>query len=312
MSDSLTEPQFANSEATSPFTKWLFAPRSLAGLGVFRIALGLVGLQRFVLRWPHVDELYATGALMNPWGVGAQLNFPSFEFPVAMTLFSIFMVVMFCATIGLKTQLSCGLTCLMLIYFVSVNEVFQCHVDDMLIISFGFMAFSSAGHALSIDKWLSRQHGPTDSTGGWYQVDERGSIWAQRMIAISFASMYVFAPFLKLLFDGSDYFTGQNLAYAIQRWQFATPASKFIGSKPLLVMGMALTAILGELFMSFGLFVKKLRPFAMLIGIGMHLTILFTILIPPGLSLIMITSYITFMEPETWQRWLGGAHKLRV
>jgi hypothetical protein len=90
----------------------------------------------------------------------------------------------------------------------------------------------------------------------------------------------------------------------VRRWQFVTPASQWLATTPLMIRSMALVGVVGEWFIAIGLYVRLLRPYAVLLGVVMNLMVLFTVLIPMELSLIMMASYILFIEPETWQRLL--------
>lgn len=285
---------------------WLFTPRPLAGLGVFRICLGFVALLRWSPRLPHVDELYAAGAFTVPWGWFAKVDAPYFPFPIAAALFATLLVALFSMAVGYRTRVSTIVALLLLMYFVPSNTVFPCAVDRLTILSLLFLSMSPAGRVLSVDRWLeefARCRAEDDvAPRPGYQTDAMGCVWTQQMIGVSFVLLYIFAPIFKLGGDGLAYFNGEAIGYAVRRWQFATQASLFLGGIPIVAMSMAFVGIIGEWFIAVGLYVRKLRPFAIALGIGLHLTILYTVLIPMELSLIMIASYVLYIEPNTWRR----------
>lgn len=287
-----------------PLQVWLFARRPVAGLAVFRIALGAVILSRWLPRWPHVRELYAEGAFLLPWGYFPRLGLPHLSYPWAFLLFTLLITATVALTVGYRTRAAAAAVLVLLMYFVPANTVFSCAVDRMSIISVFFLAFSPAGRACSVDRALElarrRREGPQKPPSGMLAAP-MGPLWTQRMIALSFVLLYVFAPFYKLGIDGWSYLNGEALGYAVRRWQFTTPASEFLGGQPVVRMLMACGGVFGEWFIAVGLFVRRLRPWAIALGMMLHGVILFTVLIPMELSLIMMASYILFIEPETWQ-----------
>lgn len=288
-------PQARPDPGTHPLHAWLFTPQPVTGLAVFRVALGAILLSRWLPRWPHVQELYASGAFLAPWGYFPRLGLPHLAYPWAFTLFTVLIVSIVAVMVGYKTRFAAGLGAVLLMYFVPANTVFSCAVDRLSILSLAFMAFSPAGQALSLDRAVQRR--PGRPAGPVYSPP-----WCQRMIALSFILLYVFAPMFKLGIDGWSYLNGETLGYAVRRWQFVTAASEYMGRQPLIRMVMAWGGIFGEWFIAVGLFVRALRPWAIACGILLHGLILFTVLIPPELSLIMMASYILFIEPQTWQR----------
>ncbi len=299
-----------------PLATWLFARRSLTGLGVFRIALGAVLLIRWGPRWPHVGELYASDAFLVPWGYFARLGLPHFPYPIALVLYSVLMIAIVAFTIGWWTRAACAVSLVLLMYFVPASAVFCCAVDRLSILSLFFLCFGPAGATLSADRALAewsrcRRSGEVEPRRG-YQTDATGCIWTQRVIAVSFALLYVFAPMYKIGLDGWAYLNGKALGYSICRWQFATSASRFFARHAAIMVPMAVMGVFGEWFIAVGLFVRRLRPIAIVLGTVMHLLILFTVLIPPGLSLIMIASYALFVEPETWRRLLTRGRAVRA
>lgn len=284
--------------AADPLAAWLFAERSLAGLGVFRICLGAVVLLRWLPRCLHARELYASDAFVVPWGWFERLGAPHPPGPLAVLLCGLLVAALTAVTVGWQTRAAAGLAAGLLMYFVPANEVFICAVDQLAILALFLIALSPAGRILAFD--AVRERPANKSRSAW----PRGPVWTQRLLALTFASVYAFAPMYRLGCHGWEYLDGEILGFGLQRWQFATAASHWIAGSPVLRAGLAWMVIFGEWFMAAGLFVRRVRPVAMVLGIGMHLGILFTLLIPPSLALAMIASYVLFIEPETLERWL--------
>lgn len=305
----IARPETAPAPVPDALGRWLFAERPLVGLAVLRIAIGLALLMHLGGRWFYVHELYSTEALVLPYGIVYELGLPHLSYPMALGLFSTLMLCVFAIILGFWTNLALWAAAVLQLYFMSCTSLFVCAVDSIAFLTLVFLAMSRCGDALSVDRFLAvtgeawptsdMQLNPSDL---W---SARGAIWPQRAVALQISFIYLCATAMKLGHSGWGYLTGVELAGGLQRWQFATAASIWIAHHWWMAMLMSSAGTFGELFLAVGLNVRRLRPYALAFGIGMHLTILITLRIPHGLSLIMIASYAAFVEPETWQRWLN-------
>ena len=274
--------------------RWLFEPRTVHEMSAYRIALGVVLLQRFGPRLFHAAELYSSESYRVPRGLAATFDLPAPPPTVATALVAALVVALVSMTVGFRTRLSAAIAAPIMLLLVSLNAVFTCAVDDYGVLSLVLVALSPAGHAFSIDARMADRRGRP--------LPRIVSPWAQRLTGVLFVTTYVYAPLARLHLNGWYFFTGEPLANAFDRWQFVTAASGWTADQPWLMIPIAIGSTVGEWFIAVGLFTKRLRRFAIAFGIALHGFVLFTLLIPPGLSLLMMASYLLWLEPGTIQR----------
>ena len=130
----------------------------------------------------------------------------------------------------------------------------------------------------------------------------------QRMIQVQVSIVYVFAALHKMT---AWYLGGNVLAEVIDPSLLkilhgavssgTLEAVRLAIENPRFWIAPAWITVLLELALPVALWIPRIRPAAMLFGIGFHLTIAFTMTIYV-FSAAMISSYVLFLEPETLPR----------
>ncbi len=140
----------------------------------------------------------------------------------------------------------------------------------------------------------------------------------QRLIQVELALVYVYAALHKLepaFLDGRvlSHYLSDSLPRQAQEWlglnaEIAARLHDYVAD-PSNLVGMAVATVVLELALPLGLFWRRLRPWAIAIGIPFHLGIAAMMNIW-NFSWVMLAAYLLFLEPETLPRW--GRRLLRL
>jgi hypothetical protein len=116
---------------------------------------------------------------------------------------------LFLACIGLATRTSCALSCVLGVYLLGLTHSFWKinHSDAALVLAMGFLAFSRAGDALSIDRLLQK-----NSANAEFKIAPSGEYcWPIQIVRLTFIVVFFSAGIAKLLRSGSDWMFSDNL-----------------------------------------------------------------------------------------------------
>ncbi len=122
--------------------------------------------------------------------------------------------------------------------------------------------------------------------------------WPARLLNVQLSLVYGFTALAKL---NNDYLSGAILAEA---WRGGGIASIPVDRLPAGALeGMAALSIGTEAFLAFGFWFRRLRPFALIVGIGLHMSIVLTMGNEYAFTLfnlVMLSLYATFFNKLPW------------
>jgi hypothetical protein len=184
--------------------------------------------------------------------------------------------------------------------FLCLNSIDQrnlliLHGGDTFLRCAGFfLMFAPAGAAFSLDRLIAIRRGRQDP-----QMKPRAP-WAQRMIQIELALLYLTSFFWKL--KGRTWLDGSALYYVIHLHSIARfPVPHWIQSTALLRAGswfaLALEFSLGVLIWS-----RRFRYPLLLLGLLFHLSIEYAFNLPM-FEWDILTAYILFVDASDLDRW---------
>lgn len=138
----------------------------------------------------------------------------------------------------------------------------------------------------------------TSSLAGENQVgsDVRslmGSV-AYRLAQLQLCLIYAFGGCEKL--RGSHWWQGEAVWDMMANIQIARFDATWLAHFPSLIVIMTFAALIWEIYFPVLVWVKVLRPYVLLMGVIMHLTIMIAVDLP-YFSLLMISTYVLFLEP---------------
>lgn len=214
----------------------------------------------------------------------------------------------FLLAVGLFTRFSiCGLLALQGYIFFTDYLNFRNHPYFFLLVLL-LLLFSPAGEALSVrSAWRSiRSRRPLIEA----VLGRDSPLTFQRLIQMQYCILYFYSALHKL---HPAYLRGEVLATLLGRdittgssgrilgWfldaEGMERVSRFFGNPHNMVLPAVLTVVI-EMGLPFTLWSRKLRPFALLVGVLFHLNIAVMMNIM-AFSLAMIAGYLLFLEPET-------------
>ncbi len=255
------------------------SPRAL---GVVRITVGLAATLKALelapvlarmddpatLRIPYLDGLDITGA-------GAAVLLAAWV--VSAALFAI----------GARTTVS-GVTLGVLLagIFVSDQQLYSNHLY-LLILLVGLLTIGRAGSALSIDAWLGRGRDEVPA-------------WPIALLRAQVSIVYGFAALAKL---NAAYLSGSVVAAYLRR---DGPIAIPDGWRTFEVMAtLSILSILAEGFVAIGLWLPRWRAAALVVGLGLHLTI--AIWFDPPIQLLIfglmiLPAYLLFVDTRPRSR----------
>jgi hypothetical protein len=287
---------------------FFFTPQSPVPISLFRILWGICVSAKILLL--HSDWLnwygvhgWVTLQTMHAVEPGIRLNLftvmPQDDRWIA-AFFWIFLGCVLLLTAGLWTRV---MTVAVFLCLTSIDQrnLLILHGGDTFLRCAGFfLMFAPAGAALSLDRVIAMRRGKQDP-----QIKPRAP-WAQRIIQIELALLYLTSFFWKL--KGHTWLNGTALYYVIHLHSIARfPLPHWIQSTAMLRAGswftLALEFSLGTLIWS-----RRFRYPLLLVGLLFHLSIEYSFNLPL-FEFDVLTAYILFVDPVDLEQWWGALHQ---
>lgn len=271
----------------------LLAPRDIAALVAFRMALGLlitVSSIRF-LAYGWVDVLFTRPRYhFTYWGFDWV---PALPAPWMHAVFAALGVLGLCLTAGLFYRVT---TVLLFVTFSYVQLVdVSNYLNHYYLVSLllGLLVFVPAHRAFSLDAWR-RPELRSDTLPAWCTL----------LLRFQVTVVYVFAGLAKLTTDWLLHAQPLNI------WLAARTSMPFVG--PLLeerwvAYAAAWAGFLFDTTIAAFLLSRRLRPFAYVVVVGFHAAT--SVLFPIGMfPFIMVTAALVFFD-SSWPRRVGARLK---
>ncbi len=300
----------APSQRTNLFRRdFWFGTLDSRPLGVFRIAFAALLLKDALYRLPLAYDFYSDSGVVPRAALLELARADRFSLMDAMPhawmaalFFILWAVVAALLLVGCRTRLMTVLSFIILMSVHDRNVYVLTGADTMMRVMSFWMLFVPLGQYYSVDAWLARRRGkPLPTTVDAFPV---------RMMQLQVALVYVFAGLLKLL--GDTWREGDALAYVLQLdTMLLPPGVWFRGVAPdgllrVLTYGTILVELSFVALVFAPVAQPPLRLLGLALGAALHLGIGILLSIP-DFSLVMLISYLLFLEPE-WivaaERWL--------
>lgn len=286
----------------SAWQRFWFLEQSTLPLDLFRICLGLCVLQSAYFLFPELltwfgEDGWAPAASIREFYPNILPLLPPGDGAI-VTVFWILVAAAACLTAGLFTRGSAIVVWLCLMALHYFNPFCVNSGDALLRICAFFLIFSPAGNVLSIDRLLIVRR--TGSGGAIYDGPPR-SPWAQRLIQVQVALIYWQAFWGKI--EGPHWLDGTAVYYVTH----LTELQRFF--LPMLFENMLVCKVLtwGTLVLEFCLWsliwFKRCRYVVLIFGVLLHAGIDVAMNLPV-FEVIMISTYLLFIEPADLERWL--------
>lgn len=274
-------------KAILAWKNYWFARRPLHGLGLFRIALGLIFFLYFLMRLKHVEQQFSDQAYFYVWPFFQDL--PRFSTKIACLILFGAMISALGFAVGFWTRFFNVSLLIFAAYLGAIESASAPGCFNLMWISLFLMLFSKAGGWGSIDSRLRQPR------------NLKASIWVQRLIVLQLAIVYLSAAFYKMRF-ASGWFTGENLRKILLSHFFGqTPFGLWLVDHPDWLPFLGTGSLLLELFIPVLLLTPQYRYLGIALGTLFHLFIYFSMNLSGFFLLTMTAHYILVVPPEQWQ-----------
>lgn len=268
----------------SSLERFLFADRSLVGLGLYRIVFcALVALE--AIRWlPYSSELFSMESYHQPYLYSLRITSLESSLMCALLILTSLL-----ASLGYFTRFHLCLTLVLFSALHGVDQIAEKAVETIIIVVLAILIMSPCGHVLSVDNWMQERPRLLKTTIFW-----------QRLLQFHFAQIYFFAGVTKITVP--EWPTG---AVALQsmhgRWgsEFGVWLSGLLPD--VCVRALGLGTILFELLIGFFLFQPKTNRAAVGCALLFHLGIELTMNVGTlGLHFLAADLFV-LLAPEHWK-----------
>jgi hypothetical protein len=293
----------AGRTAVEAWNGFWFAPQSTSTLAVVRIAFGVV-----VLAWTagagHDLFAFYSGSGLLPEqqdlgqvvGSGAWGPLGTFTGDTALvvTYFALF-VASVMLLVGLKTRVAAVIVFVGLMALTRRN-IWVLDSGDPLMRSIAFfLMFAPSGAALSVDQLIAARRGK----GGAWDLPLRAP-WALRLLQIQLSVLYLSAVWFKA--GGETWRDGTAVSYALRIENLQRfPLPDALTTSELMSNLFTFGTLAVELALGILVWNRRLRPWVLLAGVGLHLGIDYAIRVG-FFSYAIFVLYIAFVPPETMDR----------
>jgi hypothetical protein len=288
----------------SIFRAWdtfFFAEQSPTPVALFRIIYGVLVVLTLLLLRPDWLTWYGTHAWVSfstAVGLesGTRLNLFSLM-PQSDTwvnaLFWVSLTSAILVTLGFLTRFNSVLVFVCLTSIQQRNLYITHGGDTFLRLAGFFLIFAPAGAAFSVDRWLRVRRGKAS-----VKILPRRP-WAQRMIQLQLALMYLVAFLLKI--RGAPWLQGTALFYVYhldELRRFPLPGWFYY---PIVLKIGSWFALLLEFSLGVLIWVKEFRYVLLALGAVFHLFLEYSLNIPL-FQWDILSAYVLFIDPEDLER----------
>jgi Vitamin K-dependent gamma-carboxylase len=276
--------------------RFWFDPRETSSLALFRIAFGLVVTAWTATQAPDLLAFYGPhGILPEPpdggpgsWGVLSV--WPSSGAVVG--LFAVTLTAAVCLTVGLFPRIAAVLVWIGVVSFEHRNGLVGNSGDGLIRNLAFFCALAPSGAALSVDRLRKARD-------RFWEFPARAP-WALRLVQLQLSIGYLSAVWSK---SGNQLWRdGTAVSYALRIADVhRAPTPGFVTSSVVLVELLTYGTLALELALGVLVWNRVARPWVLLLGVVLHLSIDASILVG-FFSLAMLAGYLAFVPPGTAAR----------
>lgn len=287
------------------WNRFFFEPIPATSIAVYRILYGIMVLVYAWYVWREFSMWVIEPGVVSSEAV-ASLTGPVFSvFPYlpagngwVIGFFWIFVGAAVSLTLGFQTRLCTFIVFLALVSLQHRNPFMLNGGFVFLRLASFFLLFSHAGAELSVDRWLRVRRGLEDGSGPVLKAP-----WAQRMIQFEVSLLYLCTSLWKargtMWLDGSAVY---NVSRVPVLQNFDLP---YIFEHMWAMRVASWYTLAVEFALGVFIWVPKLRPWLLLMGVLLHVGIELGMTVP-FFSTTMITTYAVFVDPAWLRRVIDG------
>jgi uncharacterized membrane protein YphA (DoxX/SURF4 family) len=170
------------------------------------------------------------------------------------------------------------------------------HPDAAMAIFLLLLAFSPSGSCLSIDSYLRRFRIGVKGASSWgIGARLHNAYWPLLLTQVLLSLIYLSAGLCKLHRGGLDWINGYTLQnHLLQdgvRWKI--PLGLWLAGQHELCILLSIGVILFECFFFVAIFLKRITPVILIVGVGFHIGLIMTMSAP---FFQLVTLYVVFID----------------
>ena len=293
------------------WNQYFFGQRPATTLALYRILFGIVVMSWCVLIFPDLKTWYTENGLFNiaamkAFGGGAY-GFDVLAFRVwtrnvfgtpmlsnvtsysgVLVVFWLLAIAAFMQTIGYKTRFASIAVYLLLTSFHHRDIIILNGGDTLMRVMSFLMIFANSGAAISVDRLIKVWKGGVNPT-----LPVLIEAWPQRLMQLQLAAVYVSTVLGKL--TGDEWRDGTAFYYASSLTELQRFPFHGLNNDPWFFVFASYFTLFAEFAMATFVFVPRLRPYALMMGIAIHLGIEYSMVVPL-FSFTIIGCYMNFVE----------------
>jgi hypothetical protein len=290
--------------ALAVWDRFWFEPLPTSTLALLRIAFGLLTFAWTLSLSPDLLSFFSTRGILpaqpdygesGAWGL---LGFLSGDVAVVVVYFALLLGSL-CLLFGFKTRLAALLVWVCLLSFIRRDPwVFNSGDLYLQVLAFYFV-LAPSGASLSIDRWLTARE-------RFWEYPVRAA-WPLRLFQIQVSVLYLAALWAKV--RGGTWNEGTAVSYALRIGdleRFSVPA--FVTDSIVISNFLTFGTLATELAIGILVWNRKLRPWVLLAGVGLHLGIDYAVRVG-FFSYVILVAYLAFLPPERATSWIASARK---
>lgn len=274
------------------WNRFWFEPQPTSTLAIFRIAFGALAFFWGLSLLPDFEAFFSPYGVepVHPanqpagyWGVLGLTD----SYTVAVALYVVLLASALCVLVGYRTRLASVLLFVAILSFDRrAPSIFNAG-DGLVRCLALYLVFAPAGAALSVDRWRKARD-------RFWEFPERAP-WALRLVQIQVSVVYLASVWEKL--QGEAWRDGTAVSFALRLEDYERFALPTEFTQSLLVSGvMTYSALVVELMLAVLVWNAAARPLVLLLGVGLHLGIGFTLRLG-FFSETMLVAYLAFLTP---------------
>jgi len=275
------------------WNRFWFQPVETSTVALFRLAFGLLALGYTLSLAPVLFAFYSDDGILPAqptysgtlaWGM---LGF--FPSDASVVLFYFLLLVGTIALlVGFRARLAALVVFVCLISF-GRRDPWVLNSGDLLVQVLAFyMLLMPSGTALSVDRWLGEP-------GRFWEFPAR-AIWPLRLVQVQVSILYLAAVWAKV--RGVTWNDGTAVSYAFRIDDVARfPVPGFVTDSLVLANLLTYGTLAVELSIGILVWNRVLRPWVLLLGVGLHLGIDYAVRVG-FFSYAVLVAYIVFIPPD--------------
>jgi hypothetical protein len=296
-------PAGALRELRRAWNRFWFEPQSTAPLVLVRVGFGLLVLAWAAALTPDLLTFYGPDGLVpeapryGERGLWTLLR-PFNSEGVVIGGYLLLLLAAVALILGFHSRLAALTVFVVLVSFERRNPYVANSGDVLMRIIALLLVLAPAGAAVSVDRWRR-----DDGASGFPQRPP----WALRLLQIQLSVMYLSAVWLKA--RGESWNEGTATSFALRlddTARFALPDA--VTESPIVSDLMSYGVMGTELAVGVLIWSRRLRPYVLLLGIGLHLSI--DLVIRVGFfSWAVLVAYLAFVPSETAERIIASGRR---